>query len=189
MKTKVNRQADALIMVDVQNDFCPGGALPVTGGDEVVQPLNRARKFFEHLFATRDWHPENHCSFEKHGGTWPVHCVADSEGSAFHPDLHTENVTVISKATSPEKDAYSGFDGTDLASQLKSGNVKRVFIGGLAADYCVKATVLDALKEGFDVYVLEDAIRAVDLQADDSEKAKAEMQKRGARFVDSTDLE
>jgi nicotinamidase-related amidase len=188
MKIKVNRETDALIMVDVQNDFCPGGALPVAGGDEVIKPLNRAGKFFEHLFATRDWHPEKHCSFEKYGGTWPAHCVAGSKGALFHPDLQTENVTIISKATSPEKDAYSGFDGTDLASQLKRRNLKRVFIGGLATDYCVKATVLDALKEGFEVYVLADAIRGVDVQPDDSEKAKEEMQKRGARFVSSTDL-
>ncbi len=186
---KIVRQNDALIIVDVQNDFCPGGALPVKEGDKVIPPLNHTRRFFEHIFATQDWHPENHCSFEKNGGGWPVHCVAGSQGADFHPDLNIEQVKIIQKATLSDRDAYSGFDGTDLATQLSNKNIKRVFVGGLATDYCVKATVLDALKSGFEAWVLEDAIRGVDLEPGDSAKAITEMKEKGARFLNSSDLE
>ena len=151
--------------------------------------LETFRKWIRHIYATRDWHPQEHCSFKKKGGSWPVHCVAGTNGAEFHPDLKLERVNVVPKATLTDRDAYSGFDGTDLATQLSSKSVKRVFIGGLATDYCVKATVLDALKGGFEVWVLEDAIRGVNVQPDDNAKAVTEMRQKGARFLNSVDLE
>lgn len=186
---RISKQSDAFIIVDVQNDFCPGGALPVKEGDKIATPLNHAKSFFQHVFATRDWHPENHCSFEKNGGGWPVHCVAGSRGADFHPDLDIGGVSIIEKATLPDRDAYSGFDGTGLARRLNDRSIKRVFVGGLATDYCVKATVLDALESGFEVWVLEDAIRGVDVEPGDSAKAITEMKEKGARFLNSSDLE
>ena len=186
---KIVKGTDALIIVDVQNDFCPGGALPVKEGDKVIPPLNHAKKFFKHSFATRDWHPENHCSFEKNGGSWPVHGVAGSKGADFHADLDIRGVSIIEKATLPDRDAYSGFDGTGLTGQLKDRGIKRIFVGGLATDYCVKTTVLDALESGFEVWVLENAIRGVDVEPGDSEEAVTEMKEKGAKFINSTDLE
>jgi argininosuccinate lyase len=178
----------ALIVVDVQNDFCPGGALPVTGGDEVVPVINQyINKFHEAgapIFATRDWHPPNHISFKYRGGPWPLHCVQGTDGAAFHRGLKLPSeAIVISKATSPDEEAYSGFQGTDLAQRLRSIGVEKIFIGGLATDYCVKHTVLDAIKEGFRVVLLVDAVRAVDLKPGDGEKAIAEMVEKGARLA------
>jgi nicotinamidase/pyrazinamidase len=180
----------ALIIVDVQNDFCPGGSLAVPEGDQVVPPLNtlirRFRQVRHPIFATRDWHPEGHASFVEQGGPWPPHCVQNTAGARFHPDLEVdEHVTIISKATAVEQDAYSGFDGTDLGEQLKQQGVRKVFIGGLATDYCVKATAQDALQEGFDVYIVEDAVRGVDLRPGDSRRALDELTRAGARIVTS----
>jgi nicotinamidase/pyrazinamidase len=165
---KIRLQAgDALILVDVQNDFLPGGSLPVPAGNEIVPVLNRYLTLF-HLhglpvFATRDWHPPDHCSFQLQGGPWPPHCIAASQGAAFPGGLHLPPDTfVISKATTREKDAYSGFDNTELDSLLKSAAAVRVFIGGLAAEYCVLNTVKDALRYHYATFVLEDAIRAID---------------------------
>jgi nicotinamidase/pyrazinamidase len=186
---KIVKRTDALIIVDVQNDFCPGGTLPVKEGEKVIPPLNHAKRFFKHSFATRDWHPENHCSFGKNGGSWPVHCVAGSKGADFHPDLDIEGVSIIEKATLPDRDAYSGFDGTGLTEQLNQRGIKRVFVGGLATDYCVKATALDALESGFEVWVLKDAIRGVDVKPGDSAEAIMGMKEKGARFLNSSDLE
>jgi len=184
---------DALLIVDVQNDFLPGGSLAVPDGDAVIAPLNHAIELFRHaglpVFATRDWHPPDHCSFQARGGPWPPHCVAGSDGAAFAPDLQLpDDVTVISKATRPDKDAYSGFEDTDLAERLRAAGIRRLFVGGLATDYCVLNTVRDALQAGFEVVVLEDAIRAVDVQPDDGARAIAEMKKRGARFSRSDRL-
>ena len=181
---------DALILVDVQNDFCPGGALPVPEGDQVVPALNallqRVRAF---TVATRDWHPPTHCSFTPQGGPWPVHCVAGTPGAAFHPALATDRVAhVISKATRPEEEAYSGFQGTRLADLLRKRGVRRVFVGGLATDYCVKATALDAAKSGFEVTVLEDAIRGVEVHAGDCARALEEMKRAGIRLLRTEDL-
>jgi nicotinamidase/pyrazinamidase len=160
---------DALIIVDVQNDFLPGGALGVTRGDEVIEPLNRHARAFAGaglpIFATRDWHPANHCSFKARGGPWPPHCVADTPGAAFAPGLKLPPAAqVVSKATTTEQDAYSGFGGTDLRERLAKAGVRRVVVGGLATDYCVLNTVLDARKAGLEVVVLESAVRAVDVQ-------------------------
>lgn len=177
---------DALLIVDVQNDFLPGGSLAVAEGDQVVGALNDYISIFSRqglpIYATRDWHTPDHCSFKAQGGPWPPHCVAGSPGAEFAPDLRlpAESVTVISKGTLQDKDAYSGFEGTDLAERLRSAGVKRLFIGGLATDYCVLNTVRDALREGFAVQLLRDAIRAVNVQPDDGAKAIAEMCRQGA---------
>ncbi len=180
------RPGDALIVVDVQNDFLPSGSLAVPDGDAVVPALNRYAAAFAaaHLpvYATRDWHPSNHCSFKARGGPWPPHCIADSDGAAFAPGLKLPaQTTVISKATTAEKDAYSGFESTDLDARLKRAGVKRVFVGGLATDYCVLNTVRDARKLGYDVLLLTDAIRAVNVRPDDGKRAEDEMRRLGAR--------
>ncbi|HEV8662730.1 MAG TPA: nicotinamidase [Candidatus Methylomirabilis sp.] len=183
-------ERDALILVDVQNDFCPGGALPVPEGDRVVPALNALlRRVKVFTVATRDWHPVNHCSFKPQGGIWPVHCVAGTPGAAFHPALATERVAhVISKATGPEEEAYSGFQGTELADLLHKRGIRRVFVGGLATDYCVKATALDAAKHGFAVTILEDAIRGVEVQPGDCARALEEMKRAGIRLMRTDDL-
>lgn len=178
-------QSDALIIVDVQNDFLPGGALGVSQGDQVVPLLNHYIQYFRRaelpVYATRDWHPPDHCSFTAQGGIWPPHCIADSEGAQFPPDLLIPaDSQIVSKATTRNQDAYSGFQGTRLAQQLHSAGVRRVFVGGLATDYCVLNTVKDALKEGFQVVLLKDAIRAVNLNPGDGDRAIQEMLELGA---------
>lgn len=183
MRFRTDRKS-ALIIVDVQNDFCQGGALPVPNGDEVVPILNRYIEIFKRvgasIYATRDWHPVNHISFRTQGGIWPPHCVQNTTGAEFHPNLKLPLETrVISKAD-PDKEAYSGFEGTELGEELQKRGIEKVFIGGLATDYCVKNTVLDALKLGFKAVLLEDAIRGVDVNIGDSEKAIEEMLKKGA---------
>jgi nicotinamidase/pyrazinamidase len=180
----------ALIVVDVQNDFCPGGSLAVTRGDDVVAPLNKLIEEFlergEPVFKSRDWHPEKTKHFAAYGGTWPVHCVQDTKGAEFHPDLIDDmHIRVISKGLGDE-DSYSAFDGTDLALQLRRLGVEEVWVGGLATDYCVKNTVLDALKEGFRVKALEDAMRAVEVNPGDGERAIAEMRDAGAEVISSS---
>lgn len=184
---------DALIIVDVQNDFCPGGALAVRGGDEVVPVLNRAIDKFSAaglpIFATRDWHPAKTSHFKAYGGLWPVHCVQGTGGADFHPGLHlNKDVVVVSAGMLPTEEGYSGFQATDasgsgLAELLRRKGVERLFVGGLATDYCVKHTVLDGLKEGFKVTLLVDAVRAVNLSPDDGERAIDEMTKAGATTV------
>lgn len=157
-----SHEHDALIIVDVQNDFCPGGSLAVTEGDAVVPVLNRLAPQFGTVVATRDWHPADHRSFAAQGGPWPVHCVAGTPGAGFHPALEQQSVDlVVQKATTPEQEAYSGFDGTDLADQLRARGVRRVYVGGLALDYCVDATALDARRAGFETWVIRDATRPV----------------------------
>lgn len=182
------RAGDALLIVDVQNDFLPGGALPVPHGDEVIPALNRwIARFRERslpVVATRDWHPPDHCSFQPQGGPWPVHCVAGTEGAAFASGLRLpEGALIISKATDSDREAYSGFQGTDLAARLRTLGVRRLFVGGLATDYCVLATVRDALDEGFDVVVLREAVRAVDLHPGDGDRALEDMERLGARLL------
>ena len=178
----------ALIVVDVQNDFCPGGSLAVAHGDEVVAPLNNLIKEFldrrEPVYKTRDWHPAQTKHFAVYGGTWPVHCVQGTQGAAFHPDLSDDpRVTIISKGIDESADGYSGFDGTNLADLLREEGVKEVWVGGLATDYCVKHTVLDALKAGFETKALADAMRAVNINPKDGAKAVEEMRNAGAEVV------
>ena len=176
---------DGLLIADVQNDFLPGGALGVLRGDEVVPILNLYMAAFGlrglPIFASRDWHPANHCSFLEQGGVWPVHCVAGTKGAEFHPDFHLPPSTiVISKATDPKKEAYSAFEGTTLDEHLRKTGVRRLFIGGLATDYCVLNTVRDAIKRDYAVCLLTDGVRAVNLKPDDGRKAEEEMIRLGA---------
>jgi nicotinamidase/pyrazinamidase len=182
------RTGDALLLVDVQQDCLPGGALAVPGGDNIIEPLNRYLADFRHsglpVVATRDYHPANHCSFREQGGPWPPHCVVGTSGVEFASGLALPRDTqVISKATTPQADAYSGFQHTQLAALLRARGCRRLFIGGLATDYCVQATVLDALREGFEVVILTDAIRAVDRQPGDGARALATMMTQGARVA------
>jgi len=176
---------DALIIVDVQIDFCPGGALPVPDGDRIVPAVNEYIEMFrivgQPVFATRDWHPENHISFKENGGIWPRHCVQNTEGAKFHPDLKLPpDAFIISKGERPELEAYSGFQGTLLDSLLKERGIKRVFICGLATDYCVRNTAIGALNLGYTTFILSDAIKGVDVNKGDSEKSIETMMRKGA---------
>jgi len=187
------KSGDALVVVDVQNDFLPGGSLAVPGGHEITPVINRYIELFQSkglpVFATRDWHPHGHCSFVEQGGPWPVHCVEGTKGSQFAPDLRLPDSTiVISKAVTVENDAYSGFEGTDLNERLQAAGIRRLLIGGLATDYCVLNTVKDALKNGYTVLVLQDAIRAVNVEPQDGEKALEEMARLGAVLVEFENL-
>ena len=178
-------QHDALLITDVQNDFLSGGSLAVAGAETIIPILNGYVDFFTSLslplFAGRDWHPANHCSFSDRGGPWPVHCVADTPGAEFSSLLKLpQKFFIISKATHAEKEAYSAFEGTNLADLLKQHGVERLFIGGLATDYCVLHTVEDALKYGFAVVLLVDAVAAVNVAAGDGERAIDAMLAAGA---------
>jgi nicotinamidase-related amidase len=194
MATHPVRSGDALVVMDVQNDFLPGGTLAVPDGDQVIGPLNHSIALFRKrglpVFFTRDWHPRNHCSFREQGGPWPPHCVAETNGAGFPAELATVGeAVVISKATTPEKDAYSGFEGTDLADRLRAQHVNRIVVGGLATDYCVLNTVRDGLRLGFAVLLMEDAVRAVDVQPEDGKRALAAMRQLGARLITSESLD
>jgi nicotinamidase/pyrazinamidase len=184
------QEKDALVLVDVQNDFCPGGALGVKDGDEIVPVLNRYIETFAAarlpIFITRDWHPARTSHFKDFGGVWPAHCVQNTAGAEFHRDLRLDpSMILVSKGTAPDEDSYSAFQARDeagksLAERLRDLGIKRIFVGGIATDYCVKYTVFDGLREGFAMVVLDDAVRGVNLQHDDSEKALAEMRDAGA---------
>lgn len=140
--------------------------------------------------ASRDWHPRDHVSFQARGGPWPIHCVAGTEGAEFHPGLDRSRIQqVFSKATAPDQEAYSAFDGTGLAAWLRERGVRRLFVAGLATDYCVRASVLDARREGFDVVVLEDGIGAVDVNPGDGERALDDMRDAGAVVARSDDVD
>ncbi len=183
----------ALLVVDVQADFCPGGTLAVRGGGEVVPGLNKVIGAFERagqsIFFTRDWHPHDHISFKSRGGRWPPHCVRGTPGAEFHRDLRVPSgATIVSKGDERDAEAYSGFQGTDLREQLRKLTVDEVFLGGLTTDYCVLETTLDARRSGFGVTILEDCIRAVNVRAGDGERARAAMRRAGARFTTSDEL-
>ncbi len=176
----------ALLIVDVQRDFMPGGSLPVPEGDSVIGPLNELIVAFNGrklpILLTRDWHPPDHISFRERGGPWPPHCVAGTEGAEFHPHLKVPpEALIISKATGRDSEAYSGFEGTDLDSVLRGLGVRRLFVGGVATEYCVRATVLDALKLGYEALVVEEAVRGI--SRDEEEAAKSEMLREGAILV------
>ena len=188
MKASHIGPGDALLVVDVQRDFLPGGTFSVPAGDEVIRPINRVVSLFERaglpIFYSRDWHPPNHVSFKARGGPWPRHCVASTEGAAFALTLRVPaSATIISKATTADRDALSAFQDTTLSSQLRATGVRRLYVGGLSTDYSVRATVLDAKREGFDVKVLTDAVRAVDVQPGDGRRALEEMQQSGAQLT------
>ena len=188
---------DALIVVDVQNDFCPGGALGVKNGDEIVPVLNRYIDKFKDaglpVIVTRDWHPIRTTHFKEYGGVWPAHCIQGTQGAELHADLHLpHDVILVSKGMGADEDSYSAFHGKDdsgtpLLVLLQGLGVERIFVGGLATDYCVKYTALEGMKAGFTVAVLGDAIRGVNLQPDDSDKALVAVRAAGAAKLDSID--
>jgi nicotinamidase/pyrazinamidase len=184
-RTERFRDGDGLLIVDVQNDFCAGGALPVPDGDAVVPVLNdwiaAAGEAGVPVFASRDWHPENHSSFQAQGGPWPPHCVQGTPGAAFHPELKLPpDAVVVSKGTDPETDGYSVFAGTDFAARLHERGVSRLWIGGLARDYCVRASALDAIDAGVEVRVIVPATRGIAQPEDGADHALTEMANAGA---------
>lgn len=191
-------QKTALIIVDVQKDFCPGGKLAVAEGDQVVPPTNRlienGRKGDVLLVATEDYHPTETTHFVTFGGVWPEHCVAGTTGAELHPDLAIdEDVTIFRKGMDRNADSYTGFDGVaenglTLEKFLRLHHIRKVHVVGLATDYCVKATAIDAAKRGFETYVLTDAVRAVKLNPGDEEKAFADMAEAGVRFAETGDV-
>jgi nicotinamidase/pyrazinamidase len=175
---------EALVIVDVQNDFCGGGALEVPDGDAVVAPINELARDIPFVVATRDWHPPDHHSFVDQGGPWPVHCVRDSPGAQLRADLETSEIDVIvDVGRTPEAVGYSGFEDTDLEQLLRDRDVATVHVAGLALDYCVRATALDARQLGFDVVLHRDATRAVNVEAGDGERAETELREAGVRVV------
>jgi nicotinamidase-related amidase len=187
------RRGDALLLVDIQVDFT-SGSLRVPGAGAVIAVLNgylaRFRSLGLPVVATRDWHPAAHCSFRENGGSWPAHCVAGTPGAAFAAGLDLPpDALVVSKADTPERDAYSGFEGTRLAALLRERGIERLFVGGLATDYCVLETVRGARREGFAVMLLEDAIRAVDVHPGDGARALAQMAQLGTVAMRLADLE
>jgi nicotinamidase/pyrazinamidase len=176
---------DGLIVVDVQNDFCAGGALEVPDGDAVLDPINRLMEEIPFVVATRDWHPPNHRSFEAEGGPWPVHCVADTRGAQLHPRLHTSQIdAIVDAGREPEQEGYSGFEHTELERLLRDANADKVHVAGLALDYCVKATALDARRAGFDVVLHQAATRAIDAEPGDAQRALDELRAAGVAVVD-----
>ena len=178
----------ALLIVDVQNDFCPGGALAVPQGDEVVPVINAIMESFTVIVASKDWHPEKTVHFDK----WPVHCVQNTPGAEFRPDLDASKIQqVFLKGTGDKDDGYSAYEATnlDLVTHLREKQVTNVYLVGLATDYCVKASALDSLRCGFNTYVVTDAIRAVNLEAEDGAKALAEMGDQGAHQISSAQIQ
>ena len=187
--SSVPELGEALLIVDPQVDFCPGGALPVPHGDAIFEPLNRIAPAFAEVVASRDWHPPDHVSFKARGGPWPPHCVAGTRGAEFHPELDAGRLThVVSKAVRSDQEAYSAFAGTGLAGWLRDRGVRHLWVGGLATDYCVRQSVLDALAEGFAVTVLEDCIGAVEVEPGDGARALAEMRSAGAVIGSSREV-
>ena len=190
---------NALLIVDVQNDFCPGGALGIKDGDKIIPVINKYIKFFASkkllIFASRDWHPKKTAHFKKFGGVWPEHCIQDTKGATFHPKLKLpKEAILLYKGMDPEKDSYSAFqaqdqNGMSLANLLKILGIKELYIAGLATDYCVKFTTHDAIREGFKVKILLDAIKGVNLKPNDSEIAIREMVKIGVKKITLKDME
>jgi nicotinamidase/pyrazinamidase len=181
--------AKALLIIDFQNDFTSGGALEVPEGDEIAEPVRRLADSLDLVFATRDWHPPDHASFQTEGGPWPVHCVRGTHGAEFHPAMEQVDIdAVVDVGREREDEGYSGFEKSDLAQILRDHGVDEVYVCGLATDYCVRASAIDARLEGFDVTVVEDAIRGVNVKEGDSERALAEMREAGVRTATSDEL-
>jgi nicotinamidase/pyrazinamidase len=179
----------ALLIIDFQNDFTSGGALEVPEGDQIAGPVKRLATEFDTVVATRDWHPPDHASFETEGGPWPVHCVRGTHGAEFHPAMEEIDVdAVVDVGREREDEGYSGFEKSDLADILRERGVDEVYVVGLATDYCVRASAIDAAREGFDVTVVEDAIRGVDVNEGDSAQAIADMREAGARIATSDEI-
>jgi nicotinamidase/pyrazinamidase len=181
--------AKALLIVDFQNDFTPGGALAVRGGDEIAEPVQVLADAVDFAVATRDWHPPDHSSFVTQGGPWPVHCVQGTHGAELHPAMNDVRLEAIVDVGSAREDqGYSGFEKSDLARILRERGAGEVYVCGLATDYCVRASAIDACREGFDVTVVEDAIRGVEVNAGDSERALDDMRAAGAGVASSDEL-
>jgi nicotinamidase/pyrazinamidase len=181
--------AKALLIIDFQNDFCPGGALAVAEGDRIAEPIGKLWREFDHVFATRDWHPPDHSSFETEGGPWPVHCVQGTPGAELHRSMDEIEIDAIVDVGRERADqGYSGFEKSDLAEMLRERGVDEVAVCGLATDYCVRASTIDACREGFETAVVTDAIRAVEVEPGDGEKALEEMRVAGARLATSGEL-
>lgn len=184
----------ALILVDIQNDFCPSGALAVSEGDQIMPTVNRLMPEFPLVISTQDWHPANHISFKERGGPWPPHCVQGTPGAELHPDLERDTIAgYFRKASSSDRDDYSEFAGKDdrdrtLDEALRARGVKKLYVVGLATDYCVLETVLDGLKYGYEVYAVTDAMRAVNVDPSDGEKALQKMSSSGAHLVISDEV-
>ena len=181
--------AKALLIIDFQNDFTAGGALAVPHGDEIADPVKRLAEHFQFIAATRDWHPPDHASFETQGGPWPVHCVQGTHGADFHPAMEDVAVdAVVDVGQGREDEGYSGFENSDLARILRENDVDEVCVCGLATDYCVRASTIDACREGFDVTVVEDAVRGVEVNPGDSEQAFRDMRDAGAKVATSDEV-
>jgi nicotinamidase/pyrazinamidase len=184
----------ALILVDIQNDFCPGGSLAVPEGDEIVDVVNSLTPSFHFVAATEDWHPSNHISFKQQGGVWPPHCVQGTRGAELHPRLNTSHIDLVArKGYLHDRDTFEGLEATNDSGEtldliLKRQQVESIYVGGLATDYCVKATVLDALKKGFNVFAITDAMRAVNVNPDDGQHSLDEMDASGAHLVTSAQV-
>jgi nicotinamidase/pyrazinamidase len=179
----------ALLIIDFQNDFTAGGALAVPDGDEIAEPVKRLAGEFEHVFATRDWHPPDHASFETEGGPWPVHCVQGTHGAELHPAMRDIEVeAIVDVGVAREDEGYSGFEHSKLADLLREKGVDEVAVVGLATDYCVRASAIDACREGFDTTVVTDAIRAVEVEPGDGERALEDMKRAGGKLATSRDL-
>jgi nicotinamidase/pyrazinamidase len=181
--------AEALVIVDVQNDFCAGGALAVPDGDAVVEPLNGLAERADVVVATRDWHPPDHGSFAEQGGPWPPHCVQGTPGAELHPGLDRSRIDeVVDAGYRPDLEGYSGFEETVLEERLRAHDVDSLVIGGLATDYCVRATALDGRRLGFDVTLVTDAVRGIEAEPGDVERALEEMRAAGVELVTVDDL-
>ena len=178
--------SSALLIIDFQNDFTSGGALAVPAGDEIAEPVKRLAPRFDHVFATRDWHPPDHASFETEGGPWPVHCVQGTHGAELHPAMRDVEVeAIVDVGAERDDEGYSGFEKSTLEDLLRDRDVDEVAVVGLATDYCVRASAIDAARLGFDTTVITDAIRAVEVNPGDGERALKEMQEAGAKLATS----
>jgi len=191
MAVKINPDKDALVIIDPQKCFMPGGVLAVPKGDEIFDVLNPLTKKFKVVAASADWHPPNHMSFKEQGGPWPPHCVQMREDADFSPKLDQSNLSlVVRKGFNPKKEQYTAFDEiSKFGDMLKAKGINRIFVGGVATDYCVHDSVLGALKDGLEVYVLTDAVKAINAKPGDEDRALDDMEQNGAKLITSKDIE
>lgn len=187
---EINRDTDALVIIDPQKCFMPGGVLAVADADAIFDVLNPLAKEFRVVAASADWHPPDHMSFKARGGPWPPHCVQMSDDAEFHPKLDQSNLTmVIRKGFNPDAEQYTAFDEiSQFGDMLKARGIRRIFVGGVATDYCVHDSVIGALEDGLDVYVLTDAVKGIDAAAGDVQRALDDMERRGAKLITSAEI-
>lgn len=182
--------ADALFIADPQNDFMPGGVLAVPEGDRIFEALNPLTHRLPLVICSQDWHPENHVSFKIRGGPWPPHCVQRTPGADFHPDFDQSRAAIVlRKAFDPDLEQYSAFEATETVDMLKGRGIRRLFIGGVATDYCVLFSTLDALKGGLEAFVILDGVRAINAEPGDDMRALAKMEEAGARLISSSEVD